>query len=139
MPTQLTCDMCGGELAVTMVTNLANGDTLVIGEACQLTFHLTVAAELIKAMPPELMPAYDEQLTGLVNAYAALAIPAVASTLAGPAAADTDTAEPPAPAEGTADDHAGAPQDQPADGTTQPIPADGTAHRAKRGNPRRPG
>lgn len=71
MANQITCDLCGEEYAVSMVTNLANGDSLAIGEACMLTFHLTVAAELAGNMPFEALGDYAAQITTLAGAVTA--------------------------------------------------------------------
>lgn len=128
MPSSLTCDLCGEEHAISMITRLANGDSLAVGEACQLTFHLAVAAELIKAMPAELTAAYDDAANVLLAALATSRAGSDGLLPADPAS-DTgggtaggrvlaeygeyqitdsapDTTEPPAPAEGTADEHA---------------------------------
>lgn len=117
MPTSLPCDMCGDELAVTMVTNLGNGDSLTVGEACQLIFHLAVARELITSMPGDSAPAYYDQVTALLDAYGQLVTLTAGLIPAGPDVADSPVIEYQAPTEGPADEHAEAPQDQPADDT----------------------
>src|SRR5712691_2351389 len=69
MPANITCDLCGTETAASMVTDLANGDSIAIGPACQLTFHLTVATEFIKTMDNTAATAYEDQVTALLDMY----------------------------------------------------------------------
>ncbi len=92
MAATLPCDMCGEEPAAVMVTNLGNGEVLCVGGACQLTFHLTVAAELIKNGEPGTVQAYDEQVGSLLDTFnlalAEWAGTTAAAAAAGPAAAD---------------------------------------------------
>jgi hypothetical protein len=39
MAQQLACDICGGEEAVQMLTNLATGDVMTLGRACLPAFY----------------------------------------------------------------------------------------------------
>lgn len=40
MATQLTCDVCGEEPGIQMLTNLTDGTTMVIGAACNTEFYV---------------------------------------------------------------------------------------------------
>jgi hypothetical protein len=65
--------MCGGEKATAMQTNLENGSTLSVGQACMVIFHLSVAAEMLEMMPDENRAAYAEVLTSIIDKLAAAA------------------------------------------------------------------
>ncbi len=51
-----------------MFSNLDNGDTLAIGQACMLTFALSTAAELAGMLAPDQREQYDDLIDKLNTA-----------------------------------------------------------------------
>ncbi len=43
-----------------MFSNLDNGDTLAIGQACMITFALSTAAELLEGLPADQLAQYED-------------------------------------------------------------------------------
>jgi hypothetical protein len=66
MAPAITCDMCQQEIASVMQTNIGNGDVVAVGNSCLLTFYITIVAEVVDAMDPDLRLAYAEVISPVV-------------------------------------------------------------------------
>lgn len=50
-----------------MVSNVANGDVIAIGDNCVIVFYLTAAGEMLALMPAENVKAYSTALAPVVG------------------------------------------------------------------------
>jgi hypothetical protein len=81
MAQSIACDMCGQENATFMQTNIANGDVVAVGDSCTLTFLLTVAAEIVTAMPIDAATQYGEAIMPVLGKLAGVVVHAAAESL----------------------------------------------------------
>lgn len=65
MAQSIACDLCGDESAVLMQTNLANGDSIAIGQACLITFSLANALSFSEGIPADAIEPYKDLMAGL--------------------------------------------------------------------------
>lgn len=55
MAQAIGCDLCQTEAAVMMQSNLTNGDTIGVGEACMVTFFASSLTAMLHGAPPEML------------------------------------------------------------------------------------
>lgn len=67
MAGQITCDMCQAEPATVMQSNLANGETVAVGDSCVVPFYLTVLAAILEGMPAEVRAEFGTQLKPVID------------------------------------------------------------------------
>lgn len=65
MAQAIGCDLCQQEPAVMMQSNLTNGDTLGVGEACMVTFYAASLTTMLHDAPPEALNALSPVLVPL--------------------------------------------------------------------------
>lgn len=53
MAQAISCDLCQQEVAVMMQSNLTNGDTIGVGDACMVTFFASSLTAMLHDAPPE--------------------------------------------------------------------------------------
>jgi len=64
----ISCDLCGQENAVLMQTNLANGDSVAVGDACMALFLATMLGQQVSGMSDDAFTANAETLMPLTDA-----------------------------------------------------------------------
>jgi hypothetical protein len=67
MATAIACDLCETEPAVLMQTNLGNGDTISVGQACLITFAGGTFAEMVNSVDTDVIAMHGEALTSLID------------------------------------------------------------------------
>jgi hypothetical protein len=55
-----------------MVSNVANGDVIAIGDNCIIVFYLTAAGEMLALMPAENVKAYGTALAPVIGRLAGM-------------------------------------------------------------------
>lgn len=105
----LPCTMCANEVAILLVTSLADGDTQNIGVNCMPVFALGMAAGVMDGMPVELADALSEVLDAI---YASDPRPSKPTATSKPRKRSTARSEPPG---GTPESTPGELADPPAD------------------------
>ena len=65
MAQAIACDLCQQEQAALMQTNLANGDTIAVGDACTVTFFASSLQAMLSGAPPEMLNDLAAVLTPL--------------------------------------------------------------------------
>lgn len=55
MAQAIACDLCQQEPAVMMQSNLGNGDTIGVGQACMVTFYASSLTAMLSDAPPEML------------------------------------------------------------------------------------
>lgn len=113
MAQPITCDICTGEPAVLLQTDVTTGDVMSVGAACLFPFYLGAAGGLADGMPPEVRAEYASQVGALAEAFTG-----PTGAVGGPAR----PAKAPRARKGTP-----APASFPAAGTGAPESADGQA------------
>jgi hypothetical protein len=82
--------MCGQETATVMQSNLANGDTISLGDNCQLAFYLTVVQTILDAMPADVRAEYAAAVKTVTDALASAIASALSNVVQGEDTGDTD-------------------------------------------------
>lgn len=72
MASTVTCDVCNSEPASLMQSNVANGDTLAVGDSCIVMFYLTIVQTALEDAPAEIVEQYRVALTSLLDAFSGM-------------------------------------------------------------------
>lgn len=75
MAATITCDLCGAEPAALMQSNMANGETIAVGDACLIPFMATVLTETLTSMDAATAREWMPAVKPLLAAVDALAEP----------------------------------------------------------------
>lgn len=67
MAQSIACDLCEAEPAVLMQSNLVNGDTVAVGEACILGFFGGAFATMLEGADVPVIEAQEDALTQLAG------------------------------------------------------------------------